>query len=152
MMFLTHLLRLPTLLWFLAVPGSALAQSHEQVAGPYVLRATVSTTAAIAEESAQAHGIEQKADRAILNVIVLNRDDPRQIPQPARVSAQITDLAGVLQEVELRRIEANNRISYTGTFQFLPREVVEFRISAQPEGSTETIDLQFRERLWRDRP
>lgn len=151
MMFLTHLLRLPTLLAFLALPGSALAQAHEREIGPYVLRATVSTTAAIAPESAQKYDIDRQADRAILNVIVIRRDDPQMRPLPARVNATMTNLAGIKKDIELQAIEANDRVSYTGTFEYAPREVADFAVSALPEGSDQTLSMEFRERLWRGR-
>ncbi len=132
----------------LALCMSVRAQTHEHPFGEYVLRSSVVTTHALAPESADIHDVERERDRAILNVIVYRRDDPLQMALPARVTAHATDLAGVRQEIELEEVVANDRVSYTGTFEFLPREVLDFTIRAQPVGSDETGTLQYRERLW----
>lgn len=150
-MSLQHLLRLPAMLCLLALSSPLWAQSHEQASGPYVVQASVVATNTIAEESAQVHGIEQESNRAILNVIVMKKGDPQEHPLRAQVQAYATNLAGVRHQIELEEIEVNNRVSYTGTFSFLPREVVDFDISAQPEGSGETINMKFRERIWKTR-
>ncbi|HZF78343.1 MAG TPA: hypothetical protein VEZ89_00995, partial [Rubrivivax sp.] len=43
----------------------------------------------------------------------------------------------------------NGMVSYMGSYRFLPREVLDFHITAQPEGRQQALTLKFRDRLGR---
>jgi hypothetical protein len=126
----------------------ASAQSHEARQDGYVLRASTVPSQAIGEETARAHGIRPAPDRAVLNVSI-QRDPPGTVATVrAQVTAETTDLVGRTRSVELREVVENGGVSYTGSYDVLPRQVLDFHITALPEQHAIPIILRFRDRIW----
>ena len=127
--------------------GPAVAQSHETTAAGYVLRSSSVQSQRINADAARKYGIEPAADRAVLNVVVLEAG-PAQTTSPAKVSASRSNLAGMVQTVPLREVREGNRVSYIGDYTFLPKEVIRFRIEAEPAGHTgDPLLLEYEERM-----
>ena len=95
------------------------------------------------------YGISSTGNTAVLNVTVQKQADgrPRNVPAQVQVQVQARNLLGVETSVDMRRVVANDHVSYLGVYSFLPRQVLDFEISAHPEGAAEPITLQFRDRL-----
>lgn len=129
---------------------SAWAQSHEQASARHVLRSSVVSTFSIPEASAAAHGIQRAADRAILNVTVLKKGSQLMETVPAKVQAHAISLAGSRRDIKMTETKAGDWVSYTGTFTFAPREVLDFTIVAEPVADGEKLELRYRERVWVD--
>ena len=127
---------------------TAWAQAHEARSGSFVLRSSAVASQTFSASAAKAHGIKPAADRAVLNVLVERTDGGTRTNVPATVQASVTNLAGIRRNVEMRRVVGNGMVSYLGTFDFLPREVLDFRIVATPEGSAAPIELIYRDRMW----
>jgi hypothetical protein len=130
--------------------GQAAAQNHEQTFERYVLQSNVVSSLSIPQASAAVHGIRRAADQGILNVTVLKKGQSLQTV-PARVRAHAVSLAGSKRDIEMKETTAGDWVSYTGTFSFAPREVLDFKIVAEPAGSGETLAMSYRERVWVDR-
>ncbi|MGE1125620.1 DUF4426 domain-containing protein, partial [Pseudomonas zeae] len=86
---------------------------------------------------------------AVLNVTVQQRVDGTERNVPARLDVSARSLSGVQTTVEMREFVANDLVSYMGSYPFLPREVIDFRVTAYPQGTGEAITLSFRDRLGR---
>ncbi|MDQ3445989.1 MAG: DUF4426 domain-containing protein [Pseudomonadota bacterium] len=125
----------------------AWGQAHVAESGVHTMRASVTPSAALATETARAHGIDVAADRGVVNVVVLERGDAGQRPVPAEVSATRTDLAGRPETIEMREIRANGGISYLGTFTVLTSPTARFRISARPAKAGQPLTVEFEERF-----
>lgn len=127
---------------------SATAQVHEARRGDLLLRSSTVASERINPATASRHGIEPSPTRGVLNVVLMRGRNGRTIA--AEVSASSTNLAGVRQEIEMREVRANDRISYMGTYDFLPREVVDFEITARPllPEKSRPISLKYRDRMW----
>ncbi|WP_442968698.1 DUF4426 domain-containing protein [Ramlibacter sp.] len=71
-------------------------------------------------------------------------------PVPARVDAGLVPL-GRAATIEMREVREDGRISYVGTYDFLPREVIDFRITATPLDARlgPALSLAYRDRMWR---
>jgi hypothetical protein len=80
-------------------------------------------------------------------VVVLKEIDGAQWPIAASVSATRTTLAGVRRDVALREVQAQGRVSYVGSFDFVPREVLDFNITARVDPASPLLRLSFRERM-----
>lgn len=124
------------------------AQAHEVRQGPYVLRSSAVATQHFDAATARNHGIEPAPNRAVLNVTVLQ--ERGGVPHNARgeVSATASDLAGRKRAITMRPVSGNDRVSYIGAFEFLPREVLRMEIVATPEGSGRSLTLSYEERMW----
>lgn len=145
---------LPRLIAALALAtcaASSQAQVHEIRAGDHLLRSSTVASGHIDPATAERHGIEQAASRAVLNVLVLQRSGAADTPVAAAVTASMQNLAGVRQNISLREVNENGRVSYLGTYEFLPREVIDFEVTALPSGAQpgSLLKLNYRERMWR---
>ncbi len=133
------------------IPVCARAQAHEERLGEFALRSSVVNSEALPPSTAQANGIERSPRRAVVNVIVTRS---RVVPNktiPADVHVRTTTLAGRRRDVPMHEVISNGAVSYLGVFDFLPREVRDFTVTATPEGTRRTLQLHFRERLWKPR-
>lgn len=126
---------------------SANAQPHAETFGPYTIRSTVVSSERIAEETARNHGIEPSPDTAVLNVVLLKDKHDTRWPVRASVQAQRSSLAGVVREIEMREVANRGRVSYVGTFDFVPREVVDIAVTVVPEAGGPPMTLSYRERM-----
>jgi len=132
---------------------AAHAQAHEARQGGYLLRSSTVSSQRIAPQTAARHGIAPAPGRALLNVVVLRTASPSsaQATVAAEVSASRQDLAGVHQRIPMREVRANGYISYIGSYEFLPREVIDFTVTATPadgQGGA-PLTLTYRERMGR---
>lgn len=122
---------LATLLLTVVATATA-AQPHEATRGDLTLRSSTVASSMIDSATASRHGIDRAPDVGVLNVLLARAQDGRLRPVPARVDAQAWSLSGVRQTIEMREVREDGRISYVGTYDFLPREVIDFRITATP--------------------
>lgn len=133
---------------FLLLRGApAWAQAHESAVGGWVLRSSSVVSLHLAPETARKHGIERAENRAVLNVTVLQRNAGSPTAQ-ATVKAHRRDLAGVEQKIAMREIQEGNRVSYLGSYTFVPGEVLRFHIEALPRGHTDALlVLDYEDRM-----
>lgn len=124
--------------------GPAGAQPHEARAGDYTMRASTVRSDMLAPETARRHGIERSSTRGVLNVTVMK--DGKTLP--AAIEAVASNLTGRPRPVALTQTSANGYVSYTGAYDFVHGEVLDFRIRAQPQGGAPALQLEFRDRMW----
>lgn len=130
-----------------AAASTAAAQAHVQTSGAYVIRASTVSADNLPSAMREEYGIPTARNTAVLNVTVQRKTDGAMRNVPARLDVQTRTLLGVESGVDMRTVVANDFVSYLGTYHFLPREVLDFRITAHPEGSQQAITLEFRDRL-----
>ncbi len=126
----------------------AVAQVHEARRGELVLRSSTVASDRINPATASKHGIEPFPTRGVLNVTVLRGRNGKTVP--AEVAASSINLAGVRQDIEMREVRAGDRVSYVGSYDFLPREVIDFEITARPlwPANSRPLTLKYRDRMW----
>jgi hypothetical protein len=127
----------------------ALAQSHERSSGPYVVRSSSVASESIDEQTARANGVVPRPRLAVLNVVVQKTSETGARENvPAAVRATVRRLTGTRQSIDMRATRANGMVSYLGTYDHAPRQMLEFEITAVPEGSQRRIKLHYRDRMW----
>lgn len=131
-----------------AAAQSALAQSHEVRRGDLTLRSSIVSSERIDPATAARHGIEPSPGTAVLNMVLLRGNAQETVP--AEVSAVARSLAGVRQEIGMREVRENGRVSYVGSYRVLPREVIDLEVKAKPLQAEKppTLVLRWRERMW----
>jgi len=87
----------------------------------------------------------------VLNVVLLR--GPKRDTVAADVTAMSRNLAGVRRTIDLKEVRENDRVSYVGSYEFLPKEVLDFEITAKPLGPQEArpLTLSYQERMWQTR-
>lgn len=124
--------------------GPAWGQAHEVRAGDYTVRGSTVRSDMLAPVTAQAHGIERSATRGVLNVTVMKKGKT----VPATIEAEAHNLTTRPRPVPMTQTTANGYVSYTGVYDFVHGEVLDFRIRATPPGATQPVMLEFRDRMW----
>lgn len=126
----------------------AAAQSHEASSGDLTLRSSTVSSERIDPATAARHGIVPSPTTSVLNVVVLRGIAQQTIP--ARVNATARSLAGVRQDIAMREVRENGRVSYLGTYEVLPREVLDLEVRATPLAprASGSLVLRYRERAW----
>lgn len=128
-------------------PGRAGPPVHVSESGRYALRANAINSEFLPPGTAARHGIDRASDRGVLNLAVLEGEGTARVTVPAKVSATKDNLLGQVEEIEMREVLDNGRVSYVGTFGFAPLRNLHFTITARPAGSRETLRLQFEDRF-----
>jgi hypothetical protein len=130
------------------VAAAAAAQPREVRRGDLVLRSSTASSERIDPETASRHGIDPAPNRAVLNVVLMRGKNRQTIP--AEVTASSRNLAGVRRKIDMLEVRENERVSYIGTYEFLPREVVDINIRAKPLRPVKSrpLTLRYRERMW----
>ena len=127
-----------------ATAAPAWAQAHEAKSGSYVLRASTVGSDMLSAETARRHGIQRSPLRGVLNVTVLKDGSTVR----ADIEAVARNLTGRRRSVALTETTANGYVSYTGVYDFVHGEVLDFSIRAQPRGIDQRLNLTFRDRMW----
>lgn len=148
MIFPMRLVWLATSIFMLIASIPAWSQTHTRQFGAYTLRSSTVSTENLSEETARAHGIKRNPRRAVLNVTVSKKEAGIDKTVPARVQAYARNLTEQQREIDMRETAAEGRVSYTGTYDFVHGEALDFTITAQPENSDKTLTMTYRERLW----
>jgi hypothetical protein len=143
------------LLVAVALSGSAaLAQdtSLEPAAGEqringHTVRWNTTVTSFLPQQAVKTHNL-RPSGRGVLNVVVLKDSEPDQLPETvaADVSAQLRNLRGQIQRLDMRRIEAHGRISYLGTFDVDDGDQLRFELSVHLPGET-PLAIAFEQRF-----
>ena len=137
-------LRLPLALTMLLACAPGWTQSHSKNVGPYALRSSTVVTNTISADTARAHGIERSPKRALLNVTVLKHGNNI----PAKVDVQVRNLSGLSRPIPVTATTSGEYVSYTGVYDFVHGEVLDFTINATPQDSQSTLTLTYRDRMW----
>lgn len=133
-----------------AAPATVLAQAHETTRGGYTLRSSTVSSTNLDPATARKHGIEPSPTRGVLNVLVLRKRGKGQRTVHADVHAGIRGLTGATRNVPMKEVEQNGYVSYMGVYDFAPREVLDFHVTARPQGrEATTLELKYRDRMWK---
>lgn len=132
----------------LSVAAAAVqAQPHEAQTPEHVLRASTVDASSLPDAMRRHHGIPLRANTGVLNVILLRLVDGHQRNVPAELDVRARNLYGIETPVEMRQVVADGFVSYLGVYDFVPHQVLDFRITARPVGKGAALTLEFRDRL-----
>ena len=132
-----------------AFASPVFAQAHQKTVGDLTLRASTVSADSLPSSVLQRHEIARGAGKALLNMTVMQTSGGVQRNIAARVEVEARNAGGISTSVEVREVVENGMVTYLGVYDFLPREVIDFRVSARPLDSERSIRLQFRDRMGR---
>lgn len=114
----------------------------------FTLRADVSPSDHLSDAMAQQYGIEAGPDLALLTVVILEKGaDQQAMPVSGELSAHYEGPAGQATDIEMRAVEANERVSYVGTLDTSAQRVFQFVIEAQPQSTDQPLQMSFEAEL-----
>lgn len=123
-------------------PGQSRAAETEE--GGFTLRANAYQSEHLSEEIAEKYDVEQDENQGVLHVVVLEGEPNGDNTTAAEVTAQQQNLVGQLEKIDMRKVEADNYITYIGTFNFDENAGFRFSVTAEPESNSEvTLSVEF---------
>lgn len=121
--------------------GTAQQEAISQV-GDVSIRASVVSTAVIGEAVAKQYGIQRDEGTLLMLVGVRQGADAQERSLPATISATATDLRGVTQTIQMRKIRNGELLDYVGTVSISPPETIRFELDIVREGGARST-MQF---------
>ena len=107
------------------------------------------TSDSIRPAIARIYKITRSKNRGLLSVSVLkNTPSPMGSPVKAKVTANATNLTGQLKNIDIREIEDGTSVYYVSEFHISHKEVLDFTLEIQPEGSQDSVTLKFRQQFY----
>lgn len=130
-------------------PATEITRRSFTEIGDFVVHYNAQATEMLPPEVARAYGIQRSANRAIVTVSVLRKED-ETIGQPvaADITIEASNLTGQLKSVETREIQESGAIYYIGEIGVANRETLIFDISVRPEGTTKPFRIKFRQQFY----
>lgn len=130
------------LAWVLLVlAGFASADSLER--NGFEVHYSAVPSVSLAPQVAKQYAITRSANRALLNVVVLQAG----VAVKATVSGSATNLSGQRQDLAVREVREGEAIYYLAEPRTTDRETLDFDLRVTPEGGA-PIDVKFRQEFF----
>ena len=144
--------RIPFLIFF-SLCSALMSYAQEGISlrdGRYEVFYTTFNSSFITPEVAKAYGFVRGANRALINVAVIETlSDGKTRNVNADIKASVNDLI-YNQPLKFKRIQEQASIYYIAPFKINHKIDVYFDLQIRPENSNKTIDLKFKKRLYHD--
>lgn len=133
----------------LVVASPSFAQQSREF-NDYVVHYNALRTDLLPAQVAQGYGIQRSANRALLNITVMQKgDNGVETPVAAQVTVDAANLTGQQRDIELREIrDASEAIYYIGEFPVHNLETYRFKLEVLPEGEPEPLLLEFSQQFY----
>ncbi len=112
--------------------------------GSHVIHVNALTTSQLTPAVAATYGITRSDSRAMLNVVILEKDEsPQGQPASGIVEVDAANLTGQLKSVDIRRVEDGENIYYIGDVSIANQERLNFNIDVTPDGTSQPLRLMY---------
>ena len=125
------------------MPASAAAENMKDF-GEYVIHFNALSTELLEPRVAREYRITRSRNRGMINITVLKKvlGSPGQ-PVHATVEVSAQNLAGQGRTIRMRPVREGNAIYYIGEFGVTHEETVRFDVRVRPQGTPETLEVEF---------
>ena len=120
-------------------PGTSVIASERVTLGDHTIYATALSSLLIPPEVAQLHGIVRSAQRIVVNVTVLETNNPAA----ARVSGTGTNLLAQQLPLEFAEVREQGAIYYLASIITNEKDTIRFKLQVLPAGAAKPAALQF---------
>ena len=112
--------------------------------GSHVVHVNALTTDQLTPSVATTYDIVRSDSRAMLNVVILEKDDSAQgKPSIGAVSMNAVNLTGQLKSLDIRQIQDGENIYYIGDVSVDNHETLKFNIDVIPDGYSTPMRLTY---------
>jgi len=148
---MTNIRRLLVSSW-IGVLGLLLAagpvQANEVEFDRYVVHYTVLSTHFLSPEVARAYDLRRSRSRALVNVVIMERDGETLRPVSGKVSGQAVNLYRQVRHLRFREVRDGDAFYHLAEVPIRPGEVVDFRLHVTAEGGDEVMPVSFRQAFY----
>ncbi|MDH5601337.1 MAG: DUF4426 domain-containing protein [Gammaproteobacteria bacterium] len=128
----------------IALPFSGSNAENLTKFGDYVIHHTALPTDILLPEVARAYKIKRSKDRGMINVVVQHKGKG----VGAKVTGTGSNLSGQLKHLQFNEIKEDEVTYYISTFRVTNKEVINFKVNVQPEGSSATHTVKLRKEFF----
>ena len=123
-----------------------LSSKAENIAkfGDYVIHHNVIPTNILLPKVARAYKIKRSKDRGMINIVVQHKGKGIT----AKVDGTGTNLNSQLKHLKFREIKEDDVIYYISTFRVTNKELINFKVNVQPDGSKKTQTVKFKKEFY----
>ena len=120
--------------------------------GDFTVHYNAMPSTQITPEIARRYGITRSANRALINVSVMQGPRAAEaVAVPARIEVAATNPTGQRQALNLREVRDRGAIYYLGEARIDPPDTLVFELVVTPEGAT-PINARYRQEFWPPTP
>lgn len=112
--------------------------------GDYVIHHNVLPTDILLPEVARAYKIKRSKNLGMINIVVQYKGKGIS----ANVDGTGTNLNAQLKHLEFREIKDGDVIYYISTFRVTNKELINFKVNVQPEGSKKSHTVKFKKEFY----
>lgn len=128
--------------------GAAQAQLSERY-GDYELHYSVVNTTFLEPAVAAQYGLARGSRRAIINLSLREHlEDGSTVAREMSLEGRSWDLTQAQVNFDFVEVREGPALYYIGEFKFINREWRFFEINFAPEGSEETLSLEFKQQMY----
>ena len=122
----------------------AVHAENSKTFGQYVIHFNALATDVLPPQVARQYRITRSRNRGMINITVLKNilGSPGQ-PVHAQVEVSARNLVGQGRTIRVREIRDGNAIYYIGEFGVANEETLKFKVTARPQGSQESVEVEF---------
>jgi len=124
--------------------AAAPVQANEVEFDRHVVHYTVLSTHFLSPEVARAYNLRRSRSRALVNVVIMERDGEALQPVSGKVSGQSVNLYRQVRNLRFREVRDGNAFYHLAEVPVRPGEVMDFRLSVTAEGEDEVMPVNFR--------
>ena len=122
---------------------------NSQDFGDYTIYYNAFTSDSLQPSMARAYNITRSKNRGLLSISVLKKSlSPLGTPVKASVKASATNLTGQLKNIVIREVDDGTSVYYLSEFHISHREVLDFVLDVQPNGSEDSYVVKFRQQFY----
>ncbi|MFK8014156.1 MAG: DUF4426 domain-containing protein [Gammaproteobacteria bacterium] len=130
-------------------PEAREAPKTSQEFADHIVHFNAITSDQVSPENAAKYGISRSRSNALLNVVILAKQDGGGTkPMSGEVAVKTSNLTGQLKNVTLREITEGDAIYYIGVVPVANNETLNFEITATPAGSTGPLLVKYQQQFF----
>ncbi|WP_096085638.1 DUF4426 domain-containing protein [Agaribacterium haliotis] len=123
-------------------------QSHSDF-DQYSVHYSVFNSTFIPADVAKIYGIKRSAYESLINVSIYNNNKPMQ-SIAADINGRVRNLLQQSKKLDFIEIKEKNAVYYIAPVRINGEEVVHFELKVTPDGSNETLNVNFNKKLYSD--
>ena len=118
--------------------------------GDYVIHYNALATDILLPEVARAYKIKRSKNRGMVNIVVQKKNEKGTQGITAKVTGTASNLNAQLKHLNFNEIKDANVTYYIADFRVTNKEIMNFKVTVTPTGSTKSHTLKFQKEFYTD--
>ncbi|AGA32005.1 hypothetical protein TVNIR_0294 [Thioalkalivibrio nitratireducens DSM 14787] len=128
--------------------GVGSAHAEEVDFDSHVVHYSVVNTTFLSPEVARAYDVRRSRGRALVNIVVMERDGDDLHPVSVSLSGRTVNLSQQVRSLEFREVHEGDAIYHLAEVRVRPAEVLDFSVQIRAAGAAQPMLLNFRQAVF----